>query len=403
MTSDPPLAVDGTPLTPVFQPGQDGYACFRIPCIIRAGDGSLVAYAEGRVVGCADFGRPIRVVSRRSLDNGCTWGPLVVVGSNILPDGSEWVAQNPSPVVDTMDPQHPQGVIFVIYNKTEFSEFDIAKNKGVRRVVVSRSLDHGQNWEPPVDITGMVHRPNNPAYTVAYPDAAERYAFPEDWRQQVTATGHGIQLRGGKTSHGTAGRLFFTASVTVGENDVYHSQNYAFWSHDHGQSWQIGGISPVEGLNEAMVVELEDGSVMVNARNYRDGKPVGRRAVMVNTFDECGNVIFGKPYDDPTLIEPTIQASIERYSYASHGGRSRILFSITDHPNRRVNMTVFLSYDEGRTWAVRRTVDPGPCGYSDLVVQQDQKIGLLYERGSSGIAYTSFSLGWLTGGLDSAF
>lgn len=400
MSSDLLPLVDGTPLTPVFQPGQEGYACFRIPSIVRAGDGSLVAFAEGRMAGCADFGRPIRVVSRRSVDNGRHWGRLVVVGTNILPDGSEWVAQNPSPVVDQMDPQNPQGIIFVVYNKTEHSEFDTALHSGVRRVVVTRSTDHGQSWEPARDITSMVHRPNAPTYTAVYPDAAQRYAFPEDWRQQVTATGHGIQLQGGRNSPATITRLFYTASVTVGDRDVYHSQNYAFWSDDHGQTWRIGGISPVEGLNEAMAVELEDGSVMVNARNYHDGQRVGLRAVMVNTFDACGRIAFGTPVDDPNLVEPTIQASIERYSRAGPGGKSRILFSITDHPCQRINMTVRMSYDEGQTWAIRKTIDPGLCGYSDMVVQQDRNIGLLYERGSSGIFYTSFSLAWLTGGVD---
>lgn len=396
-----PLPVDGTPLTPVFVPGQEGYACFRIPGIVRAGDGSLVAFAEGRVANCADFGGPIRIVSRRSVDNGLTWGPLVVVGRNLLPEGTEWAAANPSPVVDRMDLRNPQGVVFVVFNKSEYSEFDTAAHQGVRRVFIARSTDHGQTWEPPRDITAQVHRPINPAYTVVYPDAAERYLHNEDWRQQVTATGHGIQLQGGKSSPATHGRLFYTASITVGGKDVYHSQNYAFWSDDHGRSWQIGGVSPVEGLNEAMAVELEDGSVMVNARNYRnDGQPVGLRAVMRITFDSDGRISFGVPFNDPNLVEPTIQASIERYSRAAQDSKSRILFSITDHPRQRINMTVRLSYDEGCTWAVDKTIDPGPSGYSDLVVQQDRRIGLLYERGSSGIVYTSFSLGWLTGGAD---
>lgn len=395
--------VDGNPLTPVFASGTEGYASFRIPSIVRAGDGSLVAFAEGRVANSRDFGGPIRIVCRWSQDNGLTWGALQVVGSNILPDGREFAASNPSPLVDRMHPLHPQGVIFLVFNKAEFSEHDTAAGKGVRRVYLTRSLDHGATWEESRDITEQVHRPYNPTYTVIYLDAARRYTFSEDWRQQVTATGHGIQLQGGPVP----GRLFYTASITIGGKDVYHSQNYAFWSDDHGDSWHIGGVSPAEGLNEAMAVELEDGSVMVNARNYRrNGKAVGRRAVMVNRFDAQGNITFGEPYDDPNLIEPTIQASIERYSFARDvgrhpggrhpGGRSRILFSITDHPRKRQNMTVRLSYDEGRTWPIKKTVDPGPAGYSDLVLQQDEKIGLLYERGEQGICYVSFSLDWLT-------
>lgn len=397
---DTPAGVDGTPLTPVFPNETEGYACFRIPSIVRAGDGSLLAIAEGRVDNCQDHGGPIRVVCRRSVDNGHSWGPLVVIGENCRPDGDEHVAQNPSPVVDRMDPDHPQGVVFVIFNKTEFSEFDIARGKGVRRVFITRSLDHGRTWEPPVDITGQVHRPNHPAYTNIHPDTGQTYTDPHDWRQQVPATGHAIQLRGCEPGHPTAGRLFYTASVTVGDRDVYHSQNYAFWSDDHGKTWQIGGISPHEGHNEAMAVELEDGSVMINARNYRNGRRVGCRAVGVHTFDREGNIHFGAHTEDPDLIEPTIQASIHRYAFQGENGPGQpgcILFAITDHPTRRENLSVRVSYNDGRTWDYKRPIDPGPSGYCDLVVQIDGLVGLLYERASSGIFYTSFSLAWLTG------
>lgn len=395
--------VDGAALTAVFRNGEHGYACFRIPSLVRAGDGSLLAICEGRVQNCRDHDRPIRVVCRRSLDNGRTWGQLTVIGENVLGDGEEYIAQNPSPVVDLLDPQYPQGVVFVVFNKTEFSEFKMTEGKGVRRVCVTRSLDHGLTWEPPVDITGQVHRPFNPAYTAVYADAAQRYHHPEDWRQQVSATGHAIQLRGGGPGSPTHGRLFYAASVTVGDRDVYHSQNYAFWSDDHGQSWQVGGISPHEGHNEAMAVELEDGSVMVNIRNYHDGKPVGRRAVVVNTFDQVGDIRFGEHAQDPELIEPTIQASIHRYAFRAETGLGQpgcILFAITDHPSRRENLSVRVSYDDGRTWACKRVIDPGPSAYCDLVVQKDGLVGILYERNYGpeyGICYTSFSLAWLTG------
>lgn len=386
---------DGTPLTPVFTSGQDGYVCYRIPSIVRCGDGSLLAVAEGRLESCGDHGGIIRVVTRRSLDDGRSWGPLVVVGRNILANGSEWVAANPSPVVDRMDPANPRGVIYLVFNKTEYSEHDVAAGVGVRRVFLARSADHGASWEAPRDITAQVHRPHNPAYTRVHADAAARYNCQEDWRQVVAATGHGIQLEVGPRP----GRLFYIAAVTVGGTDVYHMRNYAFWSDDHGKTWQASDPDTREGYNESMAVELEDGSILVNARNYRDGSPVGRRAISRIRFDARGKAQFRDHHDDPGLVEPTVQASIQRYSRSTDapwGGCSRILFSAPDHPSQRVNLTVRLSYDEGKTWPVRRTLDPGPSAYSDLVIQADGKIGVFYERGNSGgIYYTSFSLEWL--------
>ena len=64
-------------------------------------------------------------------------------------------------------------------------------------------------------------------------------------------------------------------------------------------------------------------------------------------------------------------------------------------------MTVRLSYNEGKTWPVSKIIDPGPSAYSDLVIQNDMKIGLIYERGNQGgISYVNFTLDWLTDGQD---
>jgi hypothetical protein len=69
-------------------------------------------------------------------------------------------------------------------------------------------------------------------------------------------------------------------------------------------------------------------------------------------------------------------------------------------------MTVRLSYDDGLSWPAAKTIFAGSSAYSDLVVQEDSDIGLLFERGSDegglydeaggGIFYTSFSINWIT-------
>jgi sialidase-1 len=351
--------VDGTPLTPVFVNGQEGYACFRIPSIVRAVDGALLAFAEGRRDNCGDFGGVIRVVLKRSTDDGRSWSALQVVGEN-----GEAVAASPSPVVDEQT-----GAVILIFNKTRFNEFDVAAGKGVRQFFVTRSPDNGLTWSEPQDISSQVMR------------------LDQDWREAVPAVGHAIQLR--------SGRLFYSALVTVGDNSVNNSQNFVFWSDDHGATWTIGGLNPVLGYNESMAVEMENGSVMVNARSYGKGIPTGLRAVMVYPFDAQGNISMAPGSLDPQLVTPTVASSIIRYGWATDGN-GFLLFSGPDHPRLRVNMTVRLSRDDGKTWPMARTIDPGPSAYSDMAVQGDGMIGLLYERGNEGgIYYTSFSFGWL--------
>jgi sialidase-1 len=394
---------------PVFVNRTEGYACYRIPSIVRMGNDDLLAVCEGRLANCGDHDGVIRVVAKISQDNGLTWGPLFEIARNVVADGSEHVAQNPSPVVDMLDPAHPQGKIVIIYNKTEYGERKITEGLGVRRVYTIESVDHGRTWINETDITAQVHKALNPAYTAVYTDAAERYASPEDWRLNFPATGHAIQLRGGLDNKAaTRGRLFVAAKVTIGDAPVTGGQNCVYWSDDHGASWQIGGVASVRGFDEAMAVELEDGSVMVNFRNNTGpgGAQVKLRGVMVHHFDADGHLLMSADHrDDAGLPDPAVQGSIHRYSWsddADLGSRSRILFSNPNSTVERENMTVRLSYDEGQTWPVSRVIDDSAGAYSDLTVTGDKRVGLLYERGNAGgIFFAGCTLAWLTNGQDS--
>ncbi len=392
---------------PVFINGEDGYACFRIPSLVVMGNGDLLAAAEGRVENCGDHGGVIRVVGKISADHGATWGPLFEIARNVLPDGSEHVAQNPSPVVDLMDPEHPDGKIVLMFNKAEGGERDTAGGGAVRRICVIESADHGRTWTNERDITSDVHRPNRPGYTAVYPDAAARYTHPDDWRATFPPVGHAIQLRGGIAERPeTRGRLFFATYTTVGEHGILEGQSYATWSDDHGATWRHSDPSPVIGVNEMMAVELEGGSVLVNFRNYTNdaftADPV--RGQMVHTFDPDGNIELATTYTEPpelTMPQPGLQGSIERLSWSDDpagDGVSRILFSGADHPDKRIGMTVWLSEDEGQTWPVKRLIDAGPSAYGDLAVLPDGRIALLYELGgTNGIDLAVFSLDWLKG------
>lgn len=398
-------------VTPVFVNGEGGYAAFRIPSIVRALNGDLVAFAEGRVESASDSTATIRIVSKSSSDSGRTWGDLHIVARNVV-DGVERAAMNASPVVDTV---HGTGRIVLLFKKLEHSEWEIAQGRGVMRTCCLFSDDHGRSWHGARDITGEVHRPYQPGYGAVSPDAARPENREHDWRIQVPTLGHALQLRGlaanGEANPATRGRLFHVGSRTRAGESVFAGMNYAFWSDDLGESWQIGDFittrwdgSSARGLNEATAVELADGRVLVNSRNYRDEQPVRMRAVTIGAFDARGQLTFGPAHDDPALIEPAVQASLLRYTWPDQpgaSGRSRILFANPAHALARVNMTVRMSYDEGATWPVAKVVDPGPSAYSDLVVQADGGIGLLYERGNTGgIVYASFTLAWLTDGQD---
>lgn len=389
----------------VFVNGDEGYACYRIPGLVRLGNGELLAVAEGRLENCGDHGGVIRVVARIGSADGASWGPLIEIARNVLPGGAEEVAQNPAPVVDLMDPAHPEGKVVLVFNKAEAGERDTASGNTVRRFFAIESHDHGQTWVNERDITGEVHRPLRPAYTRVHADAATRYRHPDDWRANFPPVGHAIQLRGGIANRPeTRGRLFFATYTTVGERGILDGQAYAIWSDDHGATWHHSDVSPVAGVNEMMAVELEDGGVLVNFRNYTtpDATAAPVRGQMIHAFDAAGNIQLATTHTEPpelTMPAGGLQGSIQRLFWSDDrgpGGRSRILFSGAGHPDQRLGMTVWLSEDEGQTWPVKKLIDSGPSAYSDLAVLRDGRIALIHELGGGhGIDLTTFTLDWL--------
>ncbi|MFQ5811130.1 MAG: exo-alpha-sialidase, partial [Armatimonadota bacterium] len=142
-------------------------------------------------------------------------------------------------------------------------------------------------------------------------------------------------------------------------------------------------------------VELADGTLMLNMRSYR-GKH--RRAVATSTD---GGETWSDIRDDSALIEPVCQGTFLRYTLASEHDKNRLLFCNPAHEKSRVNGTVRLSYDEGATWPVAKTLVPDSFAYSCLTVLKDLSIGCLYETDDYGkIRFARFSLEWLTDGAD---
>jgi len=98
------------------------------------------------------------------------------------------------------------------------------------------------------------------------------------------------------------------------------------------------------------------------------------------------------------------QGSFISYSDSLTQGKNRLLFSNPASTKARIQMTVRLSCDEGKTWPISKLLHEGPSGYSCLTLLPDNRIGLLYERGYKNyretVTFETFSLGWLTDGQD---
>lgn len=343
--------------TDVFQKGQDGYACFRIPAIVQSKAGTLLAFAEARRNSCSDTGN-IDLVVKRSEDGGKTWSKAITVW-----DDGDNVCGNPAPIVD----QETGRIILVTcWNLGEDHEKEIidGKSKDSRRIYVLSSDNDGISWSAPKEITSSVKHP--------------------DWTWYATGPCHGIQLQSKKYK----GRLVVSANHMVAGTKTYHSQ--LIYSDDKGETWKLGGIVSKHGGNESSVVELENGDLMLNMRNYNREESKSRSYVISK---DGGKTVSEMQYL-PELIEPICQGSTLNYMKSGKISNN-ILFSNPASTDKREKMTIKLSQNNGTTWPYAFLVYPGPAAYSDLVNLPDGNIGLLYEYGTNNayekIGFTSIS------------
>jgi sialidase-1 len=342
-------ALGGLEQVTVFQAGEDGYTFYRIPTIVPAANGDLLAIVEGRVNGLGDQG-DIDLVMKRSIDSGDTWGPL-----QLLRNEGPNTAGNPVPVLDGSN-----GHLHLLYS--------INQND----VRVMSSADNGVNWTAPRNIQADVSRPG--------------------WTWNVPGPVHGIQLERGPN----AGRLIIPADhsgATTG------SGAHVVYSDDGGATWRLGGDiregdygSGLVRPSECTVVELADGSIYLNARN------LSAFANRLTATSADGGLTFSHPAIDATLVDPHVQGSVLRYSAIDAGDEQNILlFSnpASGETGDRTHMTVRASFDEGQTWNSGLLIEEGPSAYSDLVKLSSGEIGVLYEAGAplySKIVFARFEL-----------
>ena len=372
----------------LFEAGQGGYKLYRIPGIVVTAKGTVLAYTEARRFTGGDWDT-IDVMLRRSTDGGATFS-----APQSLAHVSGPIERSPVAIA------RKQGkVTDITYN----NPVAIADRTGVvhfvfcldyQRVFYMRSTDDGQTFSAPVEIT-QAFAPLKATY---------------DWKVVATGPGHGIQLRNG--------RLLIPLWLALGTRGNGHgpSVNSTLYSDDHGATWHVGEIAVPDtpefpSANETVAVQLADGRVMLNVRTVSTRN---RRVVVIS---KDGATKWSAPHFQEDLPEPICFASIERLSTKKTGGKNRLLFSNPDNLARvdgkdlaskdRINLTVRLSYDEGASWTVKRSLDPGPGGYSDLAVLPDGAILCLYENAAPGsdgarlLTLARFNLEWLTQGKDS--
>lgn len=325
----------------------------RIPNVVVAADGSVLAFAHsGRVL-------------RRSEDGGKTFSPAQEVGSDA----------GGSAIVDTST-----GDVMIVES-----------NKGY----LWRSTDHGRSWQR----EEIVVKPNPMGH-----------GGPGNVPVETACSESGITLQFGKHK----GRLIMPARIQppMGNNDQEWwpcNYNTAIFSDDGGKTWQTSG--PVQsGTGEGTLAEVSTGSIYYNSRSHmsvdhrrqiawsHDGGQMWVDWQVTTDLFEVGEPFYFKYGTKPSY---GCNAGLVRMPSEVTDGKDVLLFSAPDNPGKtRVRMTVFVSYDQGFTWPVKRLVHEGLSAYSSLAAGKDGTIYLLFERGEEKLydrmALARFNLAWVT-------
>lgn len=311
----------------VFHAGEAGYACFRLPALLRlpSSDGqSLALYAEGRLKSCSDYA-PIDLVQKISRDNGKTWSNLSVVCTDgcTRHDAAYHNSTNqPAPVAFPATSTHPAFVLMLCQRGGS--------------MWTARSLDPlGAAWEPLRD--------------------------------------SGLRVTVGPTP----GVLLPSHRMVVA------AYGMTVYSDDGGRTFNTS--SKIAGVGEGEIAIAPNGSLVAN---YRGSHPYKRVLTYSNdngitwgpTFmpmPELGGSVEGSMIRVPNsnvLLTASPWGIGPDWSHRCRG------------PGR-CNMTVWTSTDSGASWSVHLQLNESlginpreAAAYSSMVSVNSTDFALVYER-----------------------
>ncbi len=351
--------------TTLLRPGDYNSTNYRIPAVITARDGSIVAVTDKRKYNNGDLPEDIDILCNVSKDGGHTWTePYTIAYGTGYKQGYGDCA-----LALTND---ENGIIAAFVGGPGFWG---STPTDPLRMYISRSHDNGMTWSEPEDITHFVYG--------AECEDEER----KEWLGGFFGSGNGLLT--------STGRIMFV--IAMRENNTREVIcNHAVYSDDNGQTWQVSGRASVGG-DEAKVTELVDGRILMSIR---------RNGYRWYNISEDGGVTWQETTSEWTdIVAPACNGDLIRYTSVNDGyDKNRLLHSVPEGSSRK-NVTVYVSYDEGESWQTKKCIVPYNSAYSSLCVLPDSTIGLYVEEayqneGDYCTVFYNFSLNWLTDGED---
>ena len=350
----------------------NGINTYRIPGLATTNDGTLIAVYDNRRNSGADLQEDIDVGMSRSTDGGITWESM-----KIIMDMGEWGGLSerengigdPAVLVD-----RTTGVIWVAAvwahghpgQRNWWASKPGMTPKTTSQFVLVKSEDDGKTWSNEMNITNQIKK--------------------SEWYLLLQGPGKGITLKDGT--------LCFPAQFKD-KNQMPHST--VITSKNGGKTWRIG-TGAKSNTTEAQVIQLDNGSLMLNMRDNRNGSDKSEtngRSVYVTS--DLGKTWEKHPSSRTNALkEPTCMASIIKEEFIVNGEkRNLVLFSNPNSKYGRHMMTIKASFDDGNTWSIDKQLllDEGyGAGYSCMTKIDDKTVGILYEGSQANLIFQAVKI-----------
>ena len=308
--------------------GGDDYVRHRIPGMIVTNRGTLIAYNEARRAD--DDWALMDILMQRSEDCGKTFSePMALACGN----DKYHTVNNPVMMQDK------SGRIHLLYCE----DYTVNGGRALRRY----SDDDGLTWSEPVDITPYTN-----------PDYHNVFAF---------GPGHGIVTKDG------------TLIVPVWMVPKFHqapershtpSVISTFYSKDNGESWALGELlgtnAEIICPNETSAALTSDGGVHLNIRFHGFCR--------AKAYSQNGYSNWQDYAPDYHLPDPGCFGSVVAYNDGKNP--YTLVFANCADKNDRTHVTVWASFDNGKTYPISKLIDAERGGYVEVAV--DNKAGFIY-------------------------
>lgn len=329
--------------------GDDGSHSYRIPGLAATNAGTLIAVYDIRREHCRDLPARIDVGVSRSTDGGKTWMPMQIAMTPASL-GVQYAAGgigDPAVLLDRASGRIWVAALWAHGDIGWESSKPGLTPEETGQLLMTYSDDDGKTWAPLRNLTTGLKDPA--------------------WRLFFNGPGAGICM--------SDGTLVFPAMYRSADGGETQGKPFAtiIWSRDQGETWHVGSGAKID-TTEAQVVELADGSLMLNCRDNRGAT----RTVMITR--DLGSTWAPHATDRAALEDPVCMASLLRWQHPQHG--DLLLFSNPASTVKRNNMTLKVSRDGGMTWPGKwHLLYDGRIGsgYSCLAPADERHVGVLYE------------------------